>query len=64
MLKNHVEVEAHNNSGEQNQADQGNIEEHGEDLEPLNHNQQVGATYEDNFIRNVEQLGAKAPNKI
>ena len=32
MLKNHVEVEAHDNSGEQ---DQGHLEEHGEDVEPL-----------------------------
>ena len=63
MLKNHVEVEAHDNSGEQNQADQGHLEEHGEDVEPLHLNQQVGETYEENFIRNAEQLGAKRQRK-
>ena len=55
MLKNHVEVKAHDNSGEQKQADKRNLEEHREDVEPLNLNQQVGATYVENFIRNVEQ---------
>ena len=51
------------NSGERNQADQGHLEEHGEDLEPLHLNQQVGGTYEENFIRNVEQFGAKRQRK-
>ena len=54
-----VRIQAHDNSGEQNQADQGHLEEHGEDVEPLHLNQQVGETYEENFIRNAEQLGAK-----
>ena len=63
MLKNHVEVEAHDESGEQNQAEQGHLEEHGEDVEPLHLTQQVGARYEENFIRNIEQLGAKRQRK-
>ena len=63
VLKNHVEVEAHDESGEQSQADQGHLEEHGEDVEPLHLNQQVGARYEENFVRNVEQLAAKRQRK-
>lgn len=54
VLKNHVEVEAHDDLTEQSQADQGRLEEHGEDVEPLHLNQQVGATCEENCIRNVE----------
>jgi len=46
-----------------NQADQGHLEEHGEDVEPLHLNQQVGGTYEENFIRNAEQFGVKRQRK-
>jgi len=62
VLKNHVEVEAHDNSEERNQADKGHLEEH-EDVEPLHLKQQVGGTYQENFIRNAEQLGAKKQRK-
>ena len=39
-----------------------------EDQEPINNNQQVGASYEDNFMREVEEIGTnrlrKPPYKV
>ena len=63
VLKNHVEVEAHDNSGEGNQADQGHLEEHGEDVEPLHLNQQVGGTYEEDFIRIMRNSWERKDNE-
>ena len=63
VLKNHVDVEAPDNSGKKNEADQSNLEDHREDVEALNLNQHVGATYEDNFIRKIELLPVKKQRK-
>ena len=37
--------------------------EGGEDTEPVDHNQPVGATYEENFMRETEHLGSKRQHK-
>lgn len=46
------------NSGERNQADQGDLEEHGEDLEPLHLNQQVGGMW-----NNLERKDSESPQQ-
>jgi hypothetical protein len=62
-LENDVQIEVQNIPTANDRDDHGQPEEDDIAVEPINDNQQVGASYEDNFMREVDEIATKRQRK-